>query len=279
MGVSRRRGIFTLLFFTLVAIGSACAQNNYEIQVYGSYTVAPQTTMVELHSNFTVDGTKPIPGSNLAPDGLYPTNHALHETVEVTTGLNDWSEVGFYFFTSSRSGEGIDYVGNHIRPRVRAPDRWHWPVGVSISFEFGYQRPVYATDTWTLEVRPIIDKQFGRWYLATNLALDRSFHGQSVPLGVTFAPAGKISYDFTRVVSAGFEYYANYGQFTDPASLHNQQQQIFAVSDLNVSPNWEINFGVGLGPTASTDRLIIKCILGRRLDWSHKHVGTSDSTQ
>jgi len=279
LDVCRRRGTFIVLFVALAAVGGACAQDNYEIQVNGSETVAPQTTMVELHSNFTVDGSKPLPGSSFAPDGLYPTNHALHETVEITTGINDWSEVGFYIFTSERSGQGIDYVGSHIRPRVRAPDRWHWPVGVSISAEFGYQRPVYATDTWTLELRPIIDKQFGRWYLATNLALDRSFHGQSVPLGVTFAPAGKVSYDFTRVISAGFEYYADYGEFIDPATLHNQQQQIFAVSDLNVSPNWEINFGVGLGPTASTDHLIIKCILGRRFDWSHQHPGTSDSQQ
>ena len=153
------------------------------------------------------------------------------------------------------------------------------PVGASDSFEFGYQRPVYSVDTWTLEIRPIIDKQFGRWYLATDLAIDRSLHGQSVPLGWTFAPAGKVSYDFTRVISAGFEYYADYGQFFDPATLRNQQQQLFAVSDLNVSPNWEINFGIGLGPTSATDHLIVKCILGRRFDWSHQHAGTSDSTQ
>jgi hypothetical protein len=266
--------------FLVVFLAVPCpAQDNYEIQVYGSDTVPPQSTMVELHSNFTVDGSEPLPGSNKTAEELYPTNHALHETVEITTGLNDWSELGFYIFTSEKSGYGIQWVGSHIRPRVRAPDRWHWPVGVSLSAEFGYQRPVFATDTWTLELRPIIDKQIGRWYLATNLALDRSFHGQSVNQGVTFAPAGKISYDFTRVVSAGFEYYADYGEFIDPATLHNQQQQLFAVSDLNVSPKWEINFGVGLGPTSSTDRLIIKCILGRRFDWSHQHPGTSDSSQ
>ncbi len=172
----------------VIAIGTAgaWAQDNYEIQVYGSDTVAPQTTMVELHSNFTVIGSEPVPGANKTADGLYPTNHAEHETVEITTGLNDWSELGFYIFTSEKSGYGIQWVGSHIRPRVRAPDRWHWPVGASISFEFGYQRPVFAVDTWTLEIRPIIDKQFGRWYVATNLA---SFHGQSVNLGVTFAPA------------------------------------------------------------------------------------------
>lgn len=273
----------TAIFFLLILILSSAtpghAQNNYEIQVYGSDTVAPDSTMVELHSNFTIEGSKPLPGSDLAQDGLYPTNHAEHETLEITTGINDWSEVGFYIFSSARSGQGWQWVGDHIRPRVRAPDRWHWPVGVSLSLEFGYQRPVFSTDTWTLELRPIIDKQMGRWYLATNLALDRSFHGQSVPLGVTFAPAGKVSYDFTRVVSAGLEYYADYGEFIDPATLHNQQQQIFVVSDLNVSPKWEINFGIGVGPTSATDHLIVKMILGRRFDWKHNRAGSSNSMQ
>src|SRR5215467_14852428 len=60
-------------------VGPLMAQDNYEIQVYGSETVAPKTTMLELHSNFTVDGSKPVPGSEYAADGTYPTNHALHE--------------------------------------------------------------------------------------------------------------------------------------------------------------------------------------------------------
>jgi hypothetical protein len=36
------------------------AQENYEIQVYGSELVEPGHTMVELHSNFTIDGSKRI---------------------------------------------------------------------------------------------------------------------------------------------------------------------------------------------------------------------------
>jgi hypothetical protein len=268
-----------ILLLGVFAAGSAHGQDNYEIQVYGSDTVAPQSTMVELHSNFTIDGSKAVPGSDLTEDGTYPTNHALHETVEVTTGLTDWSEIGFYIFTSARSGQGIQWVGDHIRPRVRAPDRWRWPVGVSLSLEFGYQRRVFSTDTWTLEIRPIVDKAIGRWYLAVNPAFDRSFHGQSVPLGITFAPAAKVSYDFTPVISAGLEYYGDYGSVSNPATLHNQQQQIFLVSDLNVSPKWEINFGVGLGPTAATDHLIVKAIVGRRFDWSHRRPGSSWSMQ
>ena len=240
------------------------AQDNYEIQVYGSETVAPKTTMLELHSNFTIDGSKPLPGSEYTADGTYPTNHALHETVEITQGLTNWSEVGFYVFTSSRSGQGVQWVGDHIRPRVRVPDSWHWPVGVSLSTEIGYQRRDFSTDTWTWEIRPIVDKQIGRWYFSVNPALERSFHGESVSQGVGFSPSAKISYDFTKAITGGLEYYASYGQLGNFDDFHNQEQQFFPAIDLNVSPNWEINFGVGVGVTAATDHLIVKAIIGRR---------------
>ena len=36
---------------------TAMAQENYEIQVYPSETMAPGTLLVELHSNYTVEGS------------------------------------------------------------------------------------------------------------------------------------------------------------------------------------------------------------------------------
>jgi hypothetical protein len=239
----------------------ARAQGNYEIQVYGAATVEPKSTMIELHSNFTPEGQK------YSIDGVYPTNHQEHETIEITQGLTSWSEVGFYIFTSEQNGHGVQWVGDHIRPRVRVPDSWNWPVGVSLSTEVGYQRAVYSPDTWTWEIRPIIDKYMGRWYVALNPALERTWHGPDAAHGVGFSPGAKVSYDFNKQISGGVEYYANYGQLGAFDSLHNQQQQIFVVTDLNVSPKWEINFGVGVGPTAGTDHLIIKGIIGRHFNW------------
>ena len=144
---------------TMLLSVTAGAQDNYEIQVYGSETVKPSTTMVELHSNFTVNGSKALPGSRYAADGTFPTNHAQHETIEITQGINSWAEVGFYLFTSINSEEGWQWVGDHIRPRVRAPDSWRLPVGLSISNEIGYQRARYSPDTWTWEIRPKIGER------------------------------------------------------------------------------------------------------------------------
>jgi hypothetical protein len=240
---------------------AATAQDNYEIQVYGSDMVAPRSTMVEIHSNFTEEGSKGV------QNGMLPTNHAEHETLEITQGVNDWSEVGFYVFTSIQSDGGYQWVGDHIRPRVKIPDAWHWPVGLSLSNEIGYQRSQFSTDTWTWEIRPIIDKKIGPWYLAFNPALDRSWHGQSVHQGFTFSPNAKFSYDFTRKIAGGLEYYAAYGPLTVPLPLKDQQQQFFPAIDFNLAPEWEFNFGVGVGATRNTDHLIVKCIVGRRFSW------------
>src|SRR6266699_2296929 len=153
-------GLFACLF-TLCVL-PATAQDNYEIQVYGYDTIAPGNTMVELHSNFTVDGSKTV------VDGVQPTNHATHETVEITQGINDWFETGFYIFTTIQPDAGWQWVGDHIRPRVRVPESWHVPVGLSLSTEIGYQQRSFSTDTWTVEIRPILDKQWGPWYAAVN---------------------------------------------------------------------------------------------------------------
>jgi len=256
-----RRLFQIALLLALISARSLHAQGNYEIQVYGADTEPPKSLMVELHSNFTPDGQKYL------IDGVYPTNRQEHETLELTEGLSNWAEVGFYVFTSEQEGHGVQWVGDHIRPRVRVPDSWHWPVGVSLSTEIGYQRAVYSPDTWTWEIRPIVDKALGRWYFAVNPALERTFHGPDVKQGIGFAPGAKVGYDFTKAVSGGIEYYADYGRITAPDTLHNQQQQIFLVTDLNVNPKWEINFGVGVGPTASTDHWIVKGILGRHFSW------------
>ena len=257
--------VLTAVVLIVGTLPAAYAQGNYEIQVYGADTVAARNTMVELHSNFTADGQR------RTIDGVAPTYRAEHETIEITQGINDWSEVGFYIFTDEQSGMGVQWVGDHIRPKVRVPEKWRWPVGVSLSTEVGYQRALFSPDTWTWEIRPIIDKTTGRWYFAVNPALERTWHGPDVNQGLGFSPAAKISYDFTKVITGGVEYYADYGSLTNIAKLHNQQQQIFPAIDLNVSPDWEINFGVGVGPTAATDHWIVKAIIGRRFDWGrHK---------
>jgi hypothetical protein len=241
--------------------GAAIAQGNFEIQVYGSETVPAGATMIELHSNTAIQGSTKV------ENGVLPTQHAVHETLEITRGWTSWFETGFYIFTSVQT-EGPDqqywWVGDHIRPRVRAPEEWKLPVGLSLSLEVGYQQKEFSPDTWTLEIRPIMDKQIGPWYFAINPAFEQSLKGPGTNTGIEFTPAAKISYDLTKVVSLGVEYYGTLGPVGNFPPGPQQEHQLFGVVDLNLDPRWEINFGLGGGLTRSTDGFTIKMILGRR---------------
>jgi hypothetical protein len=263
--LSMHAGRFLALsWFLALAFAFAHAQDNYEIQVYASELVPPRTTMVEIHSNFTVNGSKSV------VDGVQPTNHAEHETLEITQGFTDWFETGFYVFSTIQPKGGWQWVGDHIRPRFAIPEKWHWPVGLSISQEVGYTQAKFTGDTWTYELRPIIDKTIGPWYLGFNPVFGRTLHGPTVTKGWGFSPNVKISYDVTKKIAAGIEYYGSVGPATEFDPIERQQHQIFPTIDLNVSPKWEFNFGVGWGLTPATDHLIVKCIVGRRFSWTHE---------
>jgi hypothetical protein len=72
-----------------------------------------------------------------------------------------------------------------------------------------------------------------------------------------------VSYDLTKVVSPGIEYYGTLGPVGNFSPISQQQQQIYAVVDLNVDPRWEINFGwAWASPVPRWAH--IRMILGRR---------------
>lgn len=99
----------------MLLLNLVLAQDNYEIQVYASPTQTKGSTIFELHSNFTFKGDKKV------VDGVTPSFHALHETVEITHGITENFEIGFYLFTNYTNGYGYKFVGSHIRPRVSVP--------------------------------------------------------------------------------------------------------------------------------------------------------------
>ncbi len=41
--------------------------------------------------------------------------------------------------------------------------------------------------------------------------------------------------------------------------------------DIDLGPDWEFNFGVGVGATRSTDHVLVKMILGYRLNNKKKN--------
>jgi len=248
-----------IFFISLILFNVATAQDNYEIQVYSSPTQTKGTTMFELHSNYTFDGQQNV------IDGVRPSNHALHETLEITQGIAENFEIGFYFFTNYTNGYGYRYVGSHIRPRVSVPEKWNWPVGVSLSTEIGFQSGEYSDQTWSLEIRPIVDKQLNKVYISFNPTLGIGLNGKG-DHSPSFEPNFKTSYTFNKV-AFGFEYYGSIGQLDKIPAISQQNHALFVAADLDIDPKWEVNFGPGWGLTKATEAFVFKIIVGRRINW------------
>ena len=79
-----------------------------------------------------------------------------------------------------------------------------------------------------------------------------------------FSPNVKVGYQFTKKVNGGVEYYGSVGPIDNFDPIRQQQQQIIPAIDLDLSPRWEFNFGVGVGITSVTDHLLAKMIVGYR---------------
>jgi hypothetical protein len=253
-----------LIVLLLISFYVGNGQDNYEIQVYGSQTQLPGTTMFELHSNYTFNGEKDV------AKGVLPSNHALHETLEITTGVSNIFEIGVYLFTAYIPGHGYQVVGSHLRPRIMAPATWKLPVGLSLSTEIGYQKAAFSSSTWSIELRPIIDKQWNKWYVSFNPTLGISLKSKYDKSTPSFEPNLKVYYNLFRNAGIGIEYYGDIGYINNLEKFSEQSDAIFISYDLLNNAKWEFNMGAGVGVTSATDRFVYKIILGRRINWHPK---------
>ena len=84
-------------------------------------------------------------------------------------------------------------------------------LGIAFAVACFVRATAFAQDTWTIELRPIIDKQFGRWYASLNPTLDRAIRTDGGRRSIEFSPNATITYDATHVINLGVEYYGALG--------------------------------------------------------------------
>jgi hypothetical protein len=237
----------------------AAAQDFFEIQVYPYLTVPKGRTMVEVHSNYFADGTTD------APPGEFPLHGQAHGTLEVTHGFTNYFECAGYLVAATHvPGEGGRWAGARIRPRVRFKETPQLFFNFSLSAEFGFNRSEFEANERTLEIRPIMEHEQGRLYLSINPVVGKALKGPDSDEPFDFEPGVKLGWNVTRVVVVGFEYYGATGAITDFEPGPDQRHMIFPTLDLEVSPDWELNFGIGRGLTGASQNWVAKSIIGYR---------------
>lgn len=258
----RTLGLAALLA-ALLAPGPARPGDLFEIQVYEGDHAAAGEWGLELHLNWTPKGQTTAAGAlEVPPDG------AFRATLEPSLGVTDWLELGAYLETFTAPGVGASFGGGKLRAKLVVPERLGWPLRLGLNVEVADLPPEVDPVRWSMELRPIVSLDVGRWVLTVNPILDVPLSGPDAGRA-ELEPAVKVRWDTRLGAAVGAEYYAGLGplRHLDPRS--EQSHLLFAAVDLAARPGeaegpWELNLGLGFGLTEATPQhLVLKAILGR----------------
>jgi hypothetical protein len=239
----------------LLSAARAWAIDQYEIQIYTTETAPLHKLTLELHSNGVVNAV-----GHLAKDELRP--HEIHETLEATYGLWSNVEIGQYLATAKFVDGGYGYAGSRTKIHFGIGDPETWPIAFGGNIELDYMRRQAEDNPLTLEFRPIISKSFGKLSLVADFAFEKPFRGPGTHDGVTFSPSGWISYEVLPWLTPSIEYYGDMGPVMHLPSTARQQHFVVPTINLDLLPQLELNFGVGIGTTKASRATFIKSIIG-----------------
>jgi hypothetical protein len=234
--------------------GFARAQTD-EIQVYTGEIVAPGQFSLTLHNNYTPQGRKQAD----FPGGIVP-DHALNGVPEFAYGAADWLELGAYLpvYTATRDGRFL-LDSAKLRVLLAEPHAEDKSFIYALNFEFSYNARHWETTRFSSEIRPIVGFRLGPVDLIFNPIIDISFTGIG---SLDFAPAERIAYNFSPAWAVAVEHYADYGEIRHFENWSGQEQLLFAVVDYGGAPVG-VEFGIGHGFTAASDKLVLKLMLAK----------------
>jgi hypothetical protein len=229
-----------------------------EIQVYNGDLAPTGKFNLTWHQNYTPIGLK----TPAFPGGLI-SNHAYIGVPEWAYGVTKWFELGLYLpLYSFTTNHGSSLNGFKIRTLFAVPNADQRRFFYGSNFEFSWNAKQWDEKRYTNEIRPIIGWHLGDTDIIINPILDNSYIGFK---NLEFVPAWRVAHKLSQNSALAIEEYADFGTLQSMNSFHNQFHQVYFVADHTVK-GLDIEFGVGVGVTASSDKLTLKLILSRDLN-------------
>ncbi len=243
----------------LLALPLALKAQTDEIQVYDASIAPVGKFNLTLHNNYIADGlqTPAFPGA-VVPD------HSWNGTAEWAYGAKAWLELGLYLpLYSVSQHRGATINGAKLRFLFVSPHAAQRKFFYGMNFEFSYNASWWDRRRATSEIRPIVGVHLGRVDLIYNPILDNSYTGG--PLGLDFAPCGRIAYHFSSRWALAAEEYDDFGTLRHPLAAGQQFHQLWSVVDFS-SKLVDIETGIGFGLNAATDPVTLKLMFSRDLN-------------
>jgi hypothetical protein len=247
-----------LLALSFLSHGRARAQiDPWEFEVL-PYSTEPRG-MLELETNNAVVASGHSKGGNGTAAGTFRSNALWYNACELTYSLTDRIEAAAYLTLAQPSGHGLWWAGNKIHLRGRLFEQETLPIALGwyTALEW-HKTPQFDNADLVLELKPIVEKDFGRMSLIANPVFEKVLVGAGHNQGFAFGYRNGAYYRWMPFLSPGVEFYGGVGLIDDAVRLRQQQHYLFSVVWGELPGELEYNLGPGFGLTRGSDRVIVK---------------------
>ncbi len=229
----------------------------WEFEVYPYAT--EQRGVIELETLNSVVANGHSRGGGGTSAGTFASQGMYRNSFELTYGLTDRIEAAVYLNLAQVGGHGFWYAGSKYRLRGRLFDEETLPVDLGWYAELEWHKtPQFDDADLELELRPIIEKDFGRLSLVANPVFEKSLLGAGHNQGFEFGYRSAGYYRWLRYLSPGVEFYGGAGLIDDLDPISAQQHYIFPVVWGELPYSIEYSVGPGFGLTRGSDHVIVK---------------------
>jgi hypothetical protein len=229
----------------------------WEFEVY-PYATEPRG-MLEVESDNAAVPNGHSRGGEGTAAGTFRSQGMWYNGNELTYGLTDRIEAAAYLDFAMPSGHGFWYAGSKFRLRGRLFDPGVLPVDLGWYAELEWHKtPQFDDADLELELKPIIEKDFGRLQLVLNPVFEKVLVGAGDNQGFEFGYRNGVYYRWMRYLSPGVEFYGGAGLIDDTDPLAEQQHYIFPVLWGELPDGIEYSLGPGFGLTRGSDHVLVK---------------------
>ena len=259
--MTRRCGLVigsSLLALALLANRASAQVDPWEFEVYPYATESRGVLEVESDNAVVANGHSHA-GTGTNDAGAYPSQGLWYSGEEVAYGLTDRIEAAAYVNFAQTSGRGMWWAGDKFRLRGRLFDEDALPVNLGWYAELEWHKtPQFDDADLELELKPIVEKDFGRLAVVLNPVFEKALYGRGHDQGFEFGYRNGVYYRWQRYFSPGVEFYGGVGLIDDNDPLSDQQHYIFPVVWGQLPHGIGYSIGPGFGLTPGSDRVIAK---------------------
>lgn len=242
------------LLCALLVSAPAYAFNYFELEVYPYRTAAKGELELESGSAYTIQGTRNPQGGN---DNLARTS------LEATYGLTDHVEIAAYADAVHAPGRGntLNFAGQRYHLRASFFQKGQLPVDLGAYAE--YEMPKMDEDKREVELRGIVEKDFGRWTLDLNPIFEKVIQGANTAAGWKLMYASALVYRLNETFQPRVEWYGDVGALNHPAPWDQQVQLISPALTYSPTPTFHILAGWAFGLTKASEQQVARL----RMEW------------